>query len=132
VSKTSNTIVKSIHFLDSLKEHYKSLEIPYYKFREWYSEDAKVFFDCEGYNKQDCVNTVIDKDDYPFFKVFFVVKEKEAGRYEVMDVVYPNAFKSKISEWVDRYETMLKPASFIALEGSGKEYVEYLGVSYEE
>jgi hypothetical protein len=127
-----NGLIESKKFLESLNERYSSLEIPFYKFREWYSVDHKVFFDCEGDEKLKCLNEVMNKIDYPFFKVFFVAKEKESDRFIVMDIAYPNSFKSSINKWVDRYETMLKPASFIALEGSGKEYVEHLGVSYEE
>jgi hypothetical protein len=127
----TDSVIESKEFLESLKEKYPSIKIPFYKFREWYSIEQRVFFDCDTGDKQRCLDDAIKRTDYPFFKVFFVAKDKEGESFTIMDIVYPNAFKSSINKWVDRYETMLKPASFIALEGSGKEYIEYLGVTYE-
>lgn len=123
-------IVSSEVIIDSLREEFSSMEIPTYKFRGLYSEDVHVFFDCEG-GDEGYLEQVLSDVNHSRFVVFFVTREKDTGRTSVMDVSFPNMGKETLERFMKRYHSQLKPANVMIMEASGKEYVKYLGCSYE-
>lgn len=48
-------IIPSIDMLNQLKDKYDSIDIPLYKFREWFSKEDEVFFDCEDGDLEGCL-----------------------------------------------------------------------------
>jgi len=129
-SELNDEIIPSNVFLNSLHERYTHLQVPTYKFREWYSKELKIFFDCSGAEPTKCLEKVMKGEDYSHFRVFIIIKEGDG--YRVMDISYPNIGNLSLRRWLERYHSQLKPASIMSLEGAGKEYIEYLGASYEE
>lgn len=124
--------VPAREFLEALSLKHPGIVGPLYKFREWYSEDRQIFFDCGGSNLETCLSEVRGRKDHPGFRVFFVVRDRSTDSYLVMDVVYPNAFNHSLDAWIERYHKVLKAGCYMILEGQGKEYVEHLGVSYTD
>jgi hypothetical protein len=61
-------------YTKTLRQKFKGLEVPTYKLREWYSLDHKIFFNCEGRDRQDCLDQILERKDLERFHVFFVVK----------------------------------------------------------
>lgn len=125
-------IVLAQEFLESLVSRYPDIDVPLYKFREWYSEEEQVFFDCKNSKLEACLSEAKGRKDHPGFKVFFVVRDMSTGSYILMDVVYPNAFNHSLGAWIDRYHRVLKAGCYMILEGQGREYVEHIGVSYTD
>ncbi|MFP3950758.1 MAG: hypothetical protein ACLFVP_01220 [Candidatus Bathyarchaeia archaeon] len=126
----NDEMTPTTEYLNSLSERYPCMEVPRYKFREWYSEEERVIFDCEDEDLERCLDEAMTRDDHAYFKVYIIVQEDEV--HSVMDVSYPNIGDLSLRSWLERYHSHLKPASMMSLEGAGKEYIEYLGSSYEE
>ncbi len=125
-------IVPVGELFDSLRERFGPIEIPAYKFREWYSRERGVFFDCEEGDTEACLERVMREEGYSFFTVFLVVREERDGGLKVMDVSFANIGRETLQRFMRRYESQLKPASVMSLQVAGKEFVEFLGASYEE
>ena len=123
-------IIFTNQFFEELKLRFNGIDIPKYKFRKLFSRNFKIFFDCEE-KPPNCLEDILHKDTYPRFIVYFIIRE-ENGNLLVMDVSFANPGKETLERFIKRYPTQLKPANTMALQLSGREYVEYLGVSYED
>lgn len=128
----SSEIVSRETLVELLREEFGSIEIPSYKFRKFYSRDKQVLFDCERGDTYACLDQVLHNETHAFFVVFLVIRDKESGSLRVMDVSFPNIGKETLEHFIKRYHSQLKPSSIIGLEASRKEYVKYLGCSYEK
>lgn len=125
-------IFSSDDILDSIQEEFKSLEIPFYKFRKFFSEDKQVFFDCEDSETIQCLNVKLKQKDHVYFVIFLLVKNRDSGKLLVMDVRFSNTGRESLEHFIDRYNSHLKPSVIMSLEASGKELIRYLGFSYEK
>lgn len=123
-----NSIIKSEDYLNSLKSTYPNINVPLYKFREWFSTKDKIFFDCEEAGVETCLEEKKSFKQYSQFKVFHILKNGE--KYVIKDVIYPNIGNASLVEWIPRYEKNLKGATLMSLSAAGQEYVDELGFSY--
>lgn len=125
-------IVSREALIESLLEEFGSIEIPTYKFRKLFSRDKQVFFDCEGEDTDACLEQVLHKKTHTLFVVFLLIRDKESGNLKVMDVRFHNIGKETLEHFINRYHSQLKFSSIMGLKASGKEYVKYVGCSYEK
>ena len=126
----SPEIVPREAVVESLREEFGEIAIPAYRFRRLFSRREQVFFDCEGEDPEACLDRVLRREDYALFTVFLVIRE--GGGLRVMAVSFPNIGKETLEHFIKRYHAQLKPSNIMGLEASGREYVRYLGCSYEE
>ena len=124
-------IIPSIDMLNQLKDKYDSIDIPLYKFREWFSKEDEVFFDCEDGDLEGCLAEVLRIRDHKFFVTFFVVKDERSNNLKVMNATFRNLGKDTLKRFIERYRSQLKPAGELALGASGIEYLEHIGSSYK-
>lgn len=117
--------------LKSIQEEFESLNIPDYKFRNFFSEDKRVFFDCDEGETIQCLDLKLKRKDHDSFVVFLLVKDRESGKLLVMDVMFPNIGGESLEHFIDRYDSQLKTSGVMSLEASGKELMTILGYSYE-
>lgn len=116
--------------LEELRSRYTGIEIRDYAFRRLYSTEHNVFFDCDG-DSEKCLTDALSRVGYPRFVVYAVV-EDASGHRAVMDVSYANLGGETLERFVRRYPGQLRPSSEMALQLSGRKYVEYVGASYED
>lgn len=128
----SSEIVLDRAVVESLREEFGEIVIPAYKFRRLFSQTRQVFFDCEDEDTEACLDRSLHRKDHAFFTVFFVVRDKESGSLRVMDISFPNIGKETLEHFIKRYHSQLKPSNIMGLEANGREYVKYIGCSYEE
>jgi len=128
----SSEIIPSSDFVESITEEYESIDIPVYKLRAWYSTEEKIFFDCDREDLRSCLVNILEETTYSFFRVFFLVRDTKSKNVEFMDVRYSNIRKETLEDFVERYDSQLKPGGLMSLEAQGREYLRYLGASYEE
>jgi hypothetical protein len=124
------TITDSRAVLAMLRSRYLGIEIRDYAFRRLYSIEHMVFFDCVG-DSEKCLSDALSRIDYPRFVAYAVV-EDALGHRTVMNVSYANLGGEALERFVRRYPEQLKPSSEMALQLSGRRYVEYVGASYED
>jgi hypothetical protein len=124
------TITDSRAVLAMLRSRYLGIEIRDYAFRRLYSIEHMVFFDCVG-DSEKCLSDALSRVDYPRFVAYAVV-EDALGHRTVMNVSYANLGGEALERFVRRYPEQLKPSSEMALQLSGRRYVEYVGASYED
>lgn len=125
-------IVVSEAIVEWLREEFGDIVIPAYKFRRLFSRTGQIFFDCEGEDNEACLDRALHGKNHAFFTVFFVIRDKESGTLQVMDVSFPNIGRETLEHFIKRYHSQLKPSNIMGLEASGREYVKYIGCSYEE
>jgi hypothetical protein len=123
-------ITDSRAVLAMLRSRYLGIEIRDYAFRRLYSIEHMVFFDCVG-DSEKCLSDALSRVDYPRFVAYAVV-EDALGHRTVMNVSYANLGGEALERFVRRYPEQLKPSSEMALQLSGRRYVEYVGASYED
>jgi hypothetical protein len=123
-------ITDSRAVLAMLRSRYLGIEIRDYAFRRLYSIEHMVFFDCVG-DSEKCLSDALSRIDYPRFVAYAVV-EDALGHRTVMNVSYANLGGEALERFVRRYPEQLKPSSEMALQLSGRRYVEYVGASYED
>ncbi len=116
--------------LAELRTRHSGIEIRDYAFKRLYSTEHMVFFDCDGESEK-CLNDALTSVNYIRFVAYAVVEDASGHRY-VMDVSYANLGGETLGRFVKRYPGQLKPSSEMALQLSGRKYVEYIGASYEE
>ena len=122
-------IIDSTAVIGTLRSRYSGIAIRDYAFRRLYSIERMVFFDCVG-DSEKCLADALSRVDYPRFVAYAVV-EDALGHRTVMDVSYANLGGETLERFVRRYPGQLKPSSELALQLSGRRYVEYVGASYE-
>jgi hypothetical protein len=123
-------ITDSRAVLAMLRSRYLGIEIRDYAFRRLYSIEHMVFFDCVG-DSEKCLSDALSRVDYPRFVAYAVV-EDALGHRTVMSVSYANLGGEAMERFVRRYPEQLRPSSEMALQLSGRRYVEYIGASYED
>jgi hypothetical protein len=126
----SEDIVSAQLILDEVKLRLGVTNIPRYKFRRLFSWKYKTFFDCRD-DAQKCLEEVLHNENYSRFIVYSIIKD-ENGDLQIMDVSYASLGKETLERFVNRYPIQLQSACIMALQLSGNEYREFLGVSYEE
>jgi hypothetical protein len=123
-------ITDSTAVIGTLRSRYPGIEIRDYAFRRLYSIEHMVFFDCVG-DSEKCLTDTLSRVDYLRFVAYAVV-EDALGHRTVLDVSYANLGGETLERFVRRYPGQLRPSSEMALQLSGRRYVEYVGVSYED
>lgn len=129
----SPKIIPTTKYINSLKEKYKDLEVPIYKLRKWFSIKQKIFFDCESHDKTSCLREILNKPNFPAFRIYLVVKDITVSSYSFMDVNFRNlGGKETLEHFINRYHQQLETMTKLSLQGAGREYVDCIGHSYEE
>jgi hypothetical protein len=123
-------IIDSTAVIGTLRSRYHDIEIRDYAFRRLYSIEHMIFFDCDSDSKK-CLADALSRVDYPRFVAYAVV-EDALGHFTVLDVSYANLGGETLERFMKRYPEQLKPSSEMALQLSGRKYVEYIGASYED
>jgi len=126
----SSEIVPTSSYVKTLKEKYKGLDIPIYKLREWFSTTRKIFFDCEGKDKNDCLERLLKRTDLEAFIIFFVVKES-SGSFRFMDASFRNLGTETLEHFINRFHKQLEAMTRLGVQGTGMEYLECVGHSYK-
>ena len=116
--------------LATLRSRYPGIEIRDYAFRRLYSIEHMVFFDCDS-DQEKCLTNALSHVDYPRFVAYAVV-EDALGHRTILDVSYANLGGETLERFLKRYPGQLRPSSEMALQLSGRMYVEYVGASYED
>jgi len=126
-------IIAAAEYVNTLIEKYDGLEIPIYKLRKLFAVDSKVFFDCEDSDVASCLTEILNKPDFPAFRIYLVVKDVTAKSFSFMDVNFRNLVnKETLEHFMNRYHRQLETMTKLSLQGAGREYVECIGHSYEE
>lgn len=129
----SSKIIPTTDYARSIEEKYKGLEVPIYKLRKWFSTSQKVFFNCEGSDKESCLHEILSKPDFPAFRIYLVVKDVATGSYDFMDVSFRNlGGRETLEHFTNRYHQQLEIMTKLSLQGANKEYIDCVGHSYEE
>lgn len=126
----SSEIVPTSSYVKTLKEKYKSLDIPTYKLREWFLTTRKIFFDCESKDKNDCLERLLKRTDLEAFIIFFVVRES-SGSFRFMDASFRNLGKETLEHFINRFHKQLEAMTRLGVQGTGMEYLECVGHSYK-
>lgn len=121
-------ILSKDEYVKETEKRFPRLEIQAYRLREHYSEEHKLFFDCEG-DPDECVKEALEYSFHVKYTTFLVVKKDD--RFEFMSVAYRNPAVESLEHFMGRYDTTIKPSLVMTLVGSDKEFVELLGFSYE-
>jgi hypothetical protein len=117
--------------VDSLKQKYQGIDVPFYKLREMFSKTHQVFFDCEEPNKQACLEKILRKTDYEAFMILFVAKEP-SGTYRFMDASFKNIRAENLEHFITRFHSQLESMTKLGIQATGLEYLECAGHSYVE
>ena len=116
-------------YVKETERRFPGLEIQAYRLRDYYSDEYKLFFDCEG-DPDKCIKEALEYSFHVKYVTYLVVKKGEA--FEFMSVAYRNPAVESLEHFIGRYETTIKPSLVMTLVGSDKEFVELLGFSYED
>lgn len=125
-------VILSNSYLEELEREFRGLRIPRYKFRGFFEEETRVFFDCEGGDPVACLEHVLGRSDLRDFVVLLLTKERESGNLGVLDVSYRPLGTETLRHFMSRYQTQLEPAVKMSLMMGGLEYQRLIGFSYEE
>jgi len=125
-------ITPSSSYLENLEREFSGLSVPRYKFRGYFDEESRVFFDCEGGELATCLEQVLERKDFRDFVVLLLIREKRSGTLSVLDVSYRNLGTETVKHFMERYETQFEPTIRMTLMSRGTEYLRLLGYSYEE
>lgn len=127
----SSKIIPSDEYVTFLMEKYKSLKIPTYKLKKWFSNEQKVFFECEASDKTSCLHGILNKPNFPAFIIYLIVKDA-TGSYSFMDVSFRNLSRETLEHFINRYHQQLETMTKLSLQSVSREFVECSGHSYEE
>ncbi len=127
----SSETVSTSSYVKSLKKKYKSLDIPSYKLKEWFSTSRQVFFDCENEDENTCLEQLLKRRDLDAFIIFFVVKES-SGSFRLMDASFRNLGTETLEHFINRFHKQLEAMTKLGVQATGQEYVECVGHSYKE
>ncbi len=123
-------IEKTSKLVEALKEKYPKITIQY-RLKEWYSQEHRVFFNCEN-TPEKCLNQTLTDPHPPAFRVFYVAQSKTTQTYSLKEAAYANYPESSLEKWIPRYQSQLRPGGEARLEASGYKYIEYLGAEIRE
>ena len=115
-------------YVKETEKRFPGLEVQAYRLRDYYSDEHKLFFDCEG-DPDECIKEALEYSFHVKYVTFLVVKRGD--RLEFMSVAYRNPAVESLEHFMGRYETTIKPSLVMTLVGSDKEFIELLGFSYE-
>lgn len=118
-------------YVQSLKAKFKTIAIPLYKLRAWFSIKHQVFFNCESEDKISCLEKILKQRNFESFTIFFVVKEP-SGAFRFMDASFRNIGNETLEHFIDRFHKQLESMTRLSLQTVGLEFVEYIGYSYHE
>jgi len=124
--------VLSSSYLEALEQEFSELSIPRYKFRGYFDEESRVFFDCEGGEPAACLEQVLERRDFSDFVVLLLIRERGSGSLRVLDISYRNLGAETVKGFMDRYQTQFEPTIKMSLMASGLEYLRLIGYGYEE
>lgn len=124
-------IIPTNTYAQSLKDKFKSLDIPLYKLRTWFSTKHQVFFDCESEDKVSCLENLLKQRNFEAFTIFFVVKQP-SGAFKFMDASFRNIGNETLEHFVNRFHKQLESMTRLGVQTVGLEFVEYIGHSYQE
>jgi hypothetical protein len=130
--RLSSKIVLSSGYLEELEREFSGLSVPRYKFRSYFDEESRVFFDCESGEPAACLEQVMKRKDLRGFVVLLLIKERGSGSLSVLDVSYRNLGTDTVRHFMDRYQTQFEPTIKMSLMSRNLEYLRLIGYSYEE
>jgi hypothetical protein len=125
----SSEISSSVDYVRTLEEEYAGLRISLYKLRAWYSTQQKVFFDCDNPEKNDCLDSILQKDDFSDFVVFLIIKD--ADSYRLMDIVFRNLGSETLKHFIKRYTKQLSSMTKLSLQSRKIDYIKTIGYTYK-
>ncbi|MCD6263521.1 hypothetical protein J7L60_03820 [Candidatus Bathyarchaeota archaeon] len=128
----SGKVVGSNTYLDRIEREFRGLTIPRYKFRRFFEEETRIFFDCEDDDPMDCLKEILERRDLKEFVVLLLTKEKEGGGLKVLDISYRTLGTETLRHFITRYQSQLEPTVKMSLMAGGLEYLSLIGYSYEE
>lgn len=128
----SARVIPSSSYLEELEREFGGLRIPLYKFRRFFEEETRVFFDCEGGDPVACLDQILERSDLRGFVVLLLTKEGESEKLGVLDISYRNLGTETLRHFMSRYQSILEPAVKSSLMLGGMEYLRLIGFSYEE
>ena len=127
--KLSSEISSSVDYVRTLEEEYAGLSISLYKLRTCYSTQQKVFFDCDNCEKNDCLDSILQKDDFSDFVVFLIIKD--ANSYQLMDIVFRNLGSETLKHFIKRYTKQLSSMTKLSLQSRKIDYIKTIGYTYK-
>ena len=125
----SSEISSSVDYVRTLEEEYAGLRISLYKLRTCYSTQQKVFFDCDNSEKNDCLDSILQKDDFSDFVVFLIIKD--ANSYQLMDIVFRNLGSETLKHFIKRYTKQLSSMTKLSLQSRKIDYIKTIGYTYK-
>ena len=125
----SSDISSSVDYVESLEKEYAGLRISLYKLRAWYSIQQKVFFDCDNSEKNSCLNSILQKDDFSDFVVFLIIKDTDS--YQLMDIVFRNLGSESLEHFIKRYTKQLSSMTKLSLQSRNIDYIKTIGYTYK-
>ncbi|RJS90157.1 hypothetical protein CW700_01815 [Candidatus Bathyarchaeota archaeon] len=128
----SGKVVEGNTYLDRVEQEFRGLIIPRYKFRRFFEEETRIFFDCEDDDPMDCLKEILERRDLKEFVVLLLTKEKEGGGLKVLDISYRNLGTETLRHFITHYQSQLEPTVKMSLMAGGLEYLSLIGYSYEE
>ncbi|RLI33933.1 hypothetical protein DRO56_00470 [Candidatus Bathyarchaeota archaeon] len=128
----SGKVVEGNTYLDRVEQEFRGLIIPRYKFRRFFEEETRIFFDCDDDDPMGCLKEILERRDLKEFVVLLLTKEKEGGGLKVLDISYRNLGTETLRHFITRYQSQLEPTVKMSLMAGGLEYLALIGYSYEE
>jgi hypothetical protein len=125
----SSDIISAVDFVKPLEEDYAGLKISLYKLRAWYSLKQKLFFDCDKSVKNNCLESILQKDDFSDFVVFLITKD--ADSYQLMDIVFRNLGSETLKHFIKRYTKQLNSMTKLSLQSRKIDYIKTIGYTYK-
>ena len=123
-------IIRASDVLEELRSRYPGVETRDYLFRNLFSTEHSVFFDCGG-DWGECLSDVLAYVGYSRFVAYSIVEDSTGHSY-ILDVSYTAIEGETLERFIRRYPGQLKPSSEMALQLSGRKYLKYVGAGYEE
>jgi len=127
----NSEITSASVYLESLRQKYPSLDIPFYKLRPWFSKANKVFFDCREQDKIACLQTILKESNFEAFTIFLVIRE-QSGIYRFMDASFRNLGSETLEHFITRFHSQLESMTKLGIQATRSEYIECVGHSYVE
>ena len=125
----SSDIISSVNYVKTLEEDYTGLRISLYKLRTWYSIKEKLFFDCDNSEKNCCLKSILQKDDFSDFVVFSITKN--AGSYQLLDIVFRNLGSETLKHFIKRYTKQLNAMTILSLQSRKIDFIKTIGYTYK-
>jgi len=124
-------VISFSSFIEKLRMEHGDFSVPSYKFKEWFSVDTKIFFDCEDALTA-CLERALTHSKFKAFTVFFIGRDASTGRWKIVDLKFRNLGKETLKHFIKRFHGQLEPSTMLGLQSSGLENIRCIGYSYEE